>query len=149
MSKYKILWVIPLFFIISICGVLYFQKNISNDMSRSEIAYINNHLIIPDSQEIIEKGYPKNESGQTYGPDLSDYVGSVPDLILAESEDGIKGYLKTTHGFPLLTLFINILGAFLIGFISTIALKKSMNPHLVLLLKTGYVGDLLPSLHLR
>ena len=45
--------------------------------------------------------------------------------------------LKTTHGFPLLTLFINILGAFLIGFISTIALKKSMNPHLVLLLKTG------------
>lgn len=48
--------------------------------------------------------------------------------------------LKTTHGFPLLTLFINILGAFLIGFISTIALKKSMNPHLVLLLKTGLCG---------
>ena len=96
MSKYKILWVILLFFIISICGVLYFQKNISNEMSRFEIAYINNHLIIPDSQEIIEKGYPKNESGQTYGPDLSDYVGSVPDLILAESEEGIKGYLKKT-----------------------------------------------------
>ena len=90
MSKYKILWVIPLFFIISICGVLYFQKNIPNEMSRFEIAYINNHLIIPDSQEIIEKGYPKNESGETYGPDLSDYVGSVPDLILAESEEGIK-----------------------------------------------------------
>lgn len=48
--------------------------------------------------------------------------------------------LKTTHGFPLLTLFINILGSFLIGFISTIALKKSMNPHLVLLLKTGLCG---------
>jgi CrcB protein len=48
--------------------------------------------------------------------------------------------LKTTHGFPLLTLSINILGAFLIGFISTIALKKSMNPHLVLLLKTGLCG---------
>ena len=81
MSKYKILWVIPLFFIISICGVLYFQKNIPNEMSRFEIAYIN---------------YPKNESGETYGPDLSDYVGSVPDLILAESEEGIKGYLKKT-----------------------------------------------------
>lgn len=48
--------------------------------------------------------------------------------------------LKTTHGFPLLTLSINILGAFLIGFISTIALKESMNPHLVLLLKTGLCG---------
>ena len=48
--------------------------------------------------------------------------------------------LKTTHGFPLLTLLINIFGAFLIGFISTIALKKSMNPHLVLLLKTGLCG---------
>ena len=51
--------------------------------------------------------------------------------------------LKTTHGFPLLTLFINILGAFLIGFISTIALKKSMNPHLVLLLKTGLLSIVL------
>ncbi len=48
--------------------------------------------------------------------------------------------LKTTHGFPLLILFINILGAFLIGFISTIVLKKSMNPHLLLLLKTGLCG---------
>ena len=48
--------------------------------------------------------------------------------------------LIPTHGFPLLALFINILGAFLIGFISTIALKKSMNPHLVLLLKTGLCG---------
>ena len=81
---------------ISICGVLYFQKNISNEMSHSQIAYINDHLIIPDSQEIIEKGYPKNESGETYGPDLSDYVGTVPDLILAESEEGTKGYLRKT-----------------------------------------------------
>lgn len=96
MSKYKILWIIPLFFMISICGVLYFQKSISNEMSHSQIEYINDHLVIPDSQEIIEKGYPKNESGETYGPDLSDYVGSVPDLILAESEEGIKGYLKKT-----------------------------------------------------
>lgn len=96
MSKYKILWIIPLFFMISICGVLYSQKNISNEMSHSQIAYINDHLIIPDSQEIIEKGYPKNESGQTFGPDLSDYVGTVPDLILAESEEGTKGYLKKT-----------------------------------------------------
>ena len=96
MLKYKILWIIPLFFMISICGVLYFQKNISNEMSHSQIAYISDHLIIPDSQEIIEKGYPKNESGETYGPDLSDYVGTVPDLILAESEEGTKGYLKKT-----------------------------------------------------
>ena len=64
MSKYKILWVIPLFFIISICGVLYFQKNIPNEMSRFEIAYINNHLIIPDSQEIIEKVILKINQGR-------------------------------------------------------------------------------------
>lgn len=96
MSKYKILWIIPLFFMISICGVLYFQKNLLNELSHSQIAYINDHLVIPDSQEIIEKGYPKNESGETYGPDLSDYVGTVPDLILAESEEGTKGYLKKT-----------------------------------------------------
>jgi CrcB protein len=55
--------------------------------------------------------------------------------------------LKTTHGFPLLTLSINILGAFLIGFISIIALKKSMNPHLVLLLKTGLCGGFTTQWH--
>lgn len=64
MSKYKILWVIPLFFIISICGVLYFQKNISNDMSRSEIAYINNHLIIPDSRKSLKKAILKMNQGR-------------------------------------------------------------------------------------
>lgn len=96
MSKYKLLWIIPLFFMISICGVIYFQKTISNQMTHSQIAYINNHLIIPNSEEIMEKGYPKNKSGQTYGPDLSDYVEDEPDLILAESKEGIKGYLKKT-----------------------------------------------------
>lgn len=96
MSKYKLLWIIPLFFMISICGVIYFQKTISNQMTHSQIVYINNHLIIPNSEEIMEKGYPKNKSGQTYGPDLSDYVGDEPDLILAESKEGIKGYLKKT-----------------------------------------------------
>lgn len=55
MSKYKILWVIPLFFIISICGVLYFQKNISNEMSRFEIAYINNHLIINIGRKSLKR----------------------------------------------------------------------------------------------
>ncbi len=81
-------------------------------MSRFEIAYINNHLIIPDSQEIIEKGYPKNESGETYGPDLSDYVGSVPDLILAQSEEGIKGYLKKTDKILLHSTFTYITALF-------------------------------------
>jgi hypothetical protein len=74
MSKYKILWVIPLFFIISICGVLYFQKNISNDMSRSEIAYINNHLIIPlflscggpTRTNVRRGGYEPNELSRKY-----------------------------------------------------------------------------------
>ena len=64
MSKYKILWVIPLFFIISICGVLYFQKNIPNEMSRFEIAYINNHLIIPDSQESLKRVILKINQGR-------------------------------------------------------------------------------------
>lgn len=98
MSKYKILWIIPLFFLVSVSFILYSQQRISqeNSISSSRIAYINDHLIIPESQDIIEKGYPKNEEGQTYGPDLSENIGTQPDLILAESQEGIKGYMKKT-----------------------------------------------------
>lgn len=42
--------------------------------------------------------------------------------------------------FPVLTLITNIIGAFLIGYISAFAAKKSLNPNTVLLLKTGLCG---------
>lgn len=96
MSKYKCLWIIPIFFLVISISIIHTQQTIRthNGVSSSQIAYINDHLVIPDSDEIIKQGYPQNKSGETYGPDLSDYIDETPDLILAESDNGIKGYIK-------------------------------------------------------
>lgn len=48
--------------------------------------------------------------------------------------------LETSHGFPVKTLVINVIGAFLIGLISAAAEKHSLSPMLVLMLKTGVCG---------
>lgn len=49
--------------------------------------------------------------------------------------------VKTTHGFPLITLGINVLGAFAIGLIAAEAAKNNaLNPRMVLMLKVGVCG---------
>jgi CrcB protein len=49
--------------------------------------------------------------------------------------------LKVDNGFPIKTLIINVLGAFVIGLITALANKdKSLNDNLVLLLKVGLCG---------
>ena len=49
--------------------------------------------------------------------------------------------IKSESGFPIKTLIINVAGAFIIGMIATIASKnKSLNPHLVLMIKVGVCG---------
>lgn len=49
--------------------------------------------------------------------------------------------VKTTHGFPLTTLGINVLGAFAIGLIAAAAAKNNaLSPRMVLMLKVGVCG---------
>ena len=48
--------------------------------------------------------------------------------------------LPIKNEFPLPTLMINVIGAFIIGLIAQLALKTSMQPDLVLLIKTGLCG---------
>lgn len=49
--------------------------------------------------------------------------------------------IHTTNGFPIKTLAINIIGAFLIGIISVVAGKnKSLSPQFVLMIKVGVCG---------
>ncbi len=49
--------------------------------------------------------------------------------------------VQPENGFPLKTLFINIIGAFVIGIIASFAAKyESLNPRVVLLLKVGICG---------
>ena len=49
--------------------------------------------------------------------------------------------MKPDNGFPVKTLFINIVGSFIIGIIVAFSVKhKSMNPNLILMLKVGVCG---------
>ncbi|MER2009476.1 MAG: metal ABC transporter substrate-binding protein [Psychrobacillus sp.] len=54
-------------------------------------------LDIPSKESILKEGYPTNENGQTYGPDMGGVNPGelgAPDLILAKGENGIMGYAK-------------------------------------------------------
>ncbi len=64
---------------------------------------------------------------------LGGAVGSVSRYLL--------GKLPVTAGFPVITLGINVAGAFCIGLIMAAAGKHGgWDPHLVLLLKVGFCG---------
>lgn len=55
------------------------------------------HIDIPNSAHIEASGrYPKNENGESYGPDIYDNTDPTfePDLILARNKDGLVGYIK-------------------------------------------------------
>ena len=49
--------------------------------------------------------------------------------------------VKPENGFPVKTLMINIIGAFIISMITALAAKnKSLNPQVVLMMKVGICG---------
>ncbi len=58
---------------------------------------IRQQLIIPNISEIKENGYPLNENGESYGPDIKDWTDLKPDLVLAENKYGVKGYIKVSE----------------------------------------------------
>ena len=49
-------------------------------------------LIVPDIEYVIDNGYPKNERGETYGPNIEGKADQ--DLLLAEGQDGTVGYIR-------------------------------------------------------
>lgn len=53
---------------------------------------------IPSVDEVRENGYPTNDAGMTYGPDIKENTDpeSEPDLILVCNEDGLQGYIRAT-----------------------------------------------------
>lgn len=65
---------------------------------------------------------------------LGGFLGSVLRYLI-----GLM-YVNTDSGFPLKTFIINILGAFIIGALSSIAIKYSVNSKAILFLKVGLCG---------
>ena len=55
-----------------------------------------NRLDIPTAKYIEQEGYPVNENGETYGPQIKSILES-PDLILTENAEGIKGYIRAAE----------------------------------------------------
>ena len=54
-------------------------------------------LHIPTEEWILEHGYPTNDLGETYGPDVSDDIPS-PDLTLAyDWREGVRGYVRQSE----------------------------------------------------
>ncbi|MDY5435884.1 fluoride efflux transporter CrcB [Peptostreptococcus porci] len=65
---------------------------------------------------------------------LGGFLGSVLRYLI-----GLM-YVNTDSGFPLKTFIINILGAFVIGALSSIAIKYNVNSKAILFLKVGLCG---------
>ena len=49
----------------------------------------------PTQEYVREHGYPVNESGETYGPNVEGF--DAPDLILAHPQGKLQGYLKESE----------------------------------------------------
>ena len=69
---------------VSICEILVY----SNSQKQFE-------LDVPSVEQVIKDGYPINENGLTYGPDIKDNtdINSMPDLLLVEPDKGEQGYV--------------------------------------------------------
>ncbi|KFI68582.1 fluoride efflux transporter CrcB [Bifidobacterium magnum] len=65
---------------------------------------------------------------------LGGCAGSIARYLICGMNFGKIG------DFSLLTLFVNVLGSFIIGFVAAIALNRGMDPRLNLVLKTGFCG---------
>lgn len=56
-------------------------------------------IVVPSVESVLLNGYPLNSAGQTYGPNIGsetdDGIYPSPDLLLAENQLGVIGYVKT------------------------------------------------------
>lgn len=63
--------------------------------SQQETLQKTGDLVIPTFEYILENGYPVNDKGETYGPNMGNMMTiDEPDLILAQGENRIIGYAK-------------------------------------------------------
>ena len=50
-------------------------------------------VYVPTQEEVLKNGYPVNENGETFGPNVKDLLIS-PDLELAVNDEGLVGYVR-------------------------------------------------------
>ena len=94
----KNLFVLPVILLLLLVGCSQ-QETLTKaeDNNSNHIGKNASDLVIPSKESILKEGYPTNENGQTYGPNMGDLILSElgeSDLILAEGENGTIGYVK-------------------------------------------------------
>lgn len=66
---------------------------------------------------------------------IGGFFGAISRFALGE-------WIHTSNGFPVGTLFINLIGCFFLGwFLTFVSQKKKMSPQLTLMIGTGFIGS--------
>lgn len=93
------------FFIILLSMIFFFVSSsfankvlLDNNDDKSNYIKMKDDLVIPTRDSVISDGYPTNENGQTYGPNMENLTLVEPDLVLAEGADGVSGYIYQPKG---------------------------------------------------
>ena len=84
---------IILIFVFSSNKSLFISGNESSQFEKDDSG-----LIIPTQEYVLNYGYPKNESGETYGPNMGNLLLVEPELLLALGENGVRGYIYQPKG---------------------------------------------------
>lgn len=69
-----------------------------NKVSATDQEMSSSKLIVPSREYVLNNGFPKNEKGETYGPDMGNLLLVESDLTLAEGENGVLGYIYPPKG---------------------------------------------------
>ena len=73
------------------------QEDMLSHKIDGQVSYVDKvSAIIPTIDEIMHTGYPKNNRGETYGPDIKE-SDDLPDLLLVKNESGLIGYIRVSE----------------------------------------------------
>ncbi|MGE7948113.1 hypothetical protein [Lysinibacillus sp. NPDC093688] len=89
-----------MFFVVPSSNAIFVNKMIADENNSDHIKVTASDLVIPTRARIIGEGYPINENGQTYGPNMGNLMLVEPELMLAEGESGVLGYIYQPEGIP-------------------------------------------------
>jgi len=85
-----------------ICFLIIMARGANDQPIQEDLLTKSQTIIIPSIDDVKANGYPTNEMGQTYGPDIKEDTDpeAVPDLILVCNKFGVEGYIKQTDIRP-------------------------------------------------
>ena len=87
-----------IFFLGPSISAFFTNKTMADDNNGNHIKMNAPDLVIPTRNSILNDGYPTNENGHTYGPNMENLMLVEPDLLLVEGANGVLGYIYQPEG---------------------------------------------------